>query len=106
MLLNDECLRKFLSTFLTFDENVEKFAKLRNFRSQKECGPYYVEFDGRTDGIFRVKANPNGTAYELNGAAVRGCYNPATSVSEVVENSMKNTNDGTGKGIVDYRPNC
>tara|TARA_Y100001978_G_C23626415_1_gene401127 strand:+ start:340 stop:963 length:624 start_codon:yes stop_codon:yes gene_type:complete len=69
-------------------------------------GHYFIEFDGRTDGIFRVKANPNGTAYEANGAAVRGCYNPATSVSEVVENSMKNTTDGTGKGIVDYRPNC
>tara|TARA_B100001287_G_scaffold274065_1_gene278665 strand:- start:3014 stop:3640 length:627 start_codon:yes stop_codon:yes gene_type:complete len=70
-------------------------------------GHYFIEFDGDTDNVFRVKANPNGAAYITNGAAVRGCYNPRTSVSEVVENSMKNTQDGTGKGVVDYRvPSC
>ena len=69
-------------------------------------GHYFIEFDGRTDGIFRVKANPNGTSYSLNGAAVRGCYNPRTSVSEVVENSMKDVDDGTGKGVVDDYRDC
>ena len=66
-------------------------------------GHYLVEFDGETGGMFRVKANPNGYPYRLNGAAVRGCYNPTTSVTEVFENNM--TNDAViGKGWEkDYR---
>tara|TARA_Y100001968_G_C19453672_1_gene770583 strand:- start:12830 stop:13447 length:618 start_codon:yes stop_codon:yes gene_type:complete len=65
-------------------------------------GHYLVEFDGTTGGMFRVKANPNGVPYVTNGAAVLGCYNPTTSVSEVYEYTMKTADKGAGK---DYR-NC
>ena len=66
-------------------------------------GHYLVEFDGATNDLFRVKANPNGNPYSSNGAAVRGCYNPTSSVTEVFENNM--TSDTTiGKGSpFDYR---
>tara|TARA_Y100000589_G_scaffold250242_1_gene238378 strand:- start:3398 stop:4015 length:618 start_codon:yes stop_codon:yes gene_type:complete len=60
-------------------------------------GHYLIEFDGETDGRFRVKANPNGIPYASNGAAVIGCYNPTTAVSEVFEYTMKNTDKGNGK---------
>ena len=60
-------------------------------------GHYLIEFDGETDGRFRVKANPNGVPYASNGAAVIGCYNPTTAVSEVFEYTMKNTDKGNGK---------
>ena len=63
-------------------------------------GHYLVEFDGSTGGRFRVKANPNGVPYASNGAAVIGCYNPTTSVSEVFEYTMKAADKGNGK---DYR---
>ena len=63
-------------------------------------GHYLVEFDGTTGGRFRVKANPNGVPYVTNGAAVIGCYNPTTSVSEVYEFTMKSADKGAGK---DYR---
>ena len=63
-------------------------------------GHYLVEFDGLTGGRFRVKANPNGVPYASNGAAVIGCYNPTTSVSEVFEYTMKAADKGNGK---DYR---
>ena len=63
-------------------------------------GHYLVEFDGATGGRFRVKANPNGVPYASNGAAVIGCYNPTTSVSEVFEYTMKSADKGNGK---DYR---
>ena len=63
-------------------------------------GHYLVEFDGATGGRFRVKANPNGVPYATNGAAVVGCYNPATAVSEVFEYTMKTADKGNGK---DYR---
>ena len=63
-------------------------------------GHYLVEFDGSTGGRFRVKANPNGVPYVSNGAAVIGCYNPTTSVSEVFEYTMKTGDKGAGK---DYR---
>ena len=63
-------------------------------------GHYLVEFDGATGGRFRVKANPNGVPYVSNGAAVIGCYNPTTSVSEVFEYTMKSADKGAGK---DYR---
>ena len=63
-------------------------------------GHYLVEFDGATGGRFRVKANPNGVPYVSNGAAVIGCYNPTTSVSEVFEYTMKSGDKGAGK---DYR---
>ena len=65
-------------------------------------GHYLVEFDGATAGRFRVKANPNGVPYATNGAAVIGCYNATTSVSEVYEYTMKSADKGNGK---DYR-NC
>ena len=63
-------------------------------------GHYLVEFDGATGGRFRVKANPNGIPYASNGAAVIGCYNPTTAVSEVFEFTMKTADKGNGK---DYR---
>ena len=63
-------------------------------------GHYLVEFDGETEGRFRVKANPNGVPYATNGAAVIGCYNATTSVSEVYEYTMKSADKGNGK---DYR---
>ena len=61
---------------------------------------FCVEFDGATGGRFRVKANPNGVPYASNGAAVIGCYNPTTAVSEVYEYTMKTSDKGNGK---DYR---
>ena len=64
-------------------------------------GHYLVEFDGETDGRFRVKANPNGDPYNKNGAAVIGCYNPTTSVSEVFEYTMKSSDKGNGKAYRD-----
>ena len=60
-------------------------------------GHYLVEFDGETDGRFRVRANPNGVPYASNGAAVIGCYNPTTAVSEVFEYTMKSGDKGNGK---------
>ena len=63
-------------------------------------GHYLVEFDGATGGRFRVKANPNGVPYASNGAAVIGCYNPTTAVSEVFEYTMKTGDKGNNK---DYR---
>ena len=63
-------------------------------------GHYLVEFDGETGSRFRVKANPNGNPYRNNGAAVIGCYNPVTSVSEVYEYSMRTGEKGWEK---DYR---
>ena len=63
-------------------------------------GHYLVEFDGATGGRFRVKANPNGDPYNQNGAAVIGCYNPTSAVSEVYEYTMKTADKGNGK---DYR---
>ena len=65
-------------------------------------GHYLIEFDGETDGRFRVRANPNGVPYATNGAAVIGCYNPTTAVSEVFEYTMKSGDKGNGKA---YR-NC
>ena len=66
-------------------------------------GHYDVEFDGVTNSLFRVKANPNGDPYKDNGAAVRGCYNPVSSVTEVFENNMTNDPDiGKGDGM-EYR---
>ena len=65
-------------------------------------GHYLIEFDGENEGRFRVKANPNGEPYKDNGAAVIGCYNPTTSVTEVHEHTMKTGDKGNGK---DYR-NC
>ena len=65
-------------------------------------GHYLVEFDGANGGRFRVKANPNGNPYNQNGAAVIGCYNPTSAVSEVYEYTMKTGDKGNGK---DYR-NC
>ena len=53
-----------------------------------------MEFDGETEGRFRVKANPNGVPYATNGAAVIGCYNATTSVSEVYEYTMKSADKG------------
>ena len=64
-------------------------------------GHYFIEFDGENEGRFRVKANPNGVPYASNGAAVIGCYNPTTSVSEVFEYSMKTADKGNGKGYRD-----
>ena len=72
---------------------------LKSFTSPS--GHYLIDFDGETDGRFRVKANPNGDPYNKNGAAVIGCYNPTTSVSEVYEYSMKTGDKGNGKGYRD-----
>ena len=47
--------------------------------------------------MFLVKANPNGDPYNKNGAAVIGCYNPTTSVTEVHEHTMKTGDKGNNK---------
>ena len=60
-------------------------------------GHYLIEFDGETDGRFRVRANPNGEPYKDNGAAVIGCYNPTSSVTEVHEHTMKTGDKGNNK---------
>ena len=67
-------------------------------------GNYLVEFTTATvsgDVIFQVKANPNGEAYEKNGSAVIGCFNPVDSVSEVYEYTAKKADKGNLKP---YRP--
>ena len=74
-------------------------ATLKSFTSPS--GHYLIDFDGETNGRFRVKANPNGDPYNKNGAAVIGCYNPTTSVSEVYEYTMKTGEKGNGKGYRD-----
>ena len=50
----------------------------------------------------RREANPNGVPYVSNGAAVIGCYNPTTSVSEVFEYTMKAGDKGAGKDYRDF----
>ena len=67
-------------------------------------GNYKIEmsqiFSEEEGSMFLVKANPNGIPYASNGAAVIGCYNPTTAVSEVFEFTMKTADKGNGK---DYR---
>lgn len=52
---------------------------------------------------FQVLANPNGTAYRLNGSAVTGCYAPQAALSEVYEFTAKAPTESDGKGIRGYR---
>ena len=64
-------------------------------------GNYYIEFQvvedqqiaSGTGDLFQVRANPVGGAYEDNGSAVWGCYNPTDGISEVYE--AKSSNEGT-----------
>ncbi len=44
-----------------------------------------TDADGDDVDIFQVLANPNGGAYEQNGSAVAGCYNPVDATSEIYE---------------------
>ena len=67
-------------------------------------GHYEVTF--RLDGNpeqFQVLANPNGTAYENNGSAVTGCYNPAEAISEIYEFTAKAITNPEGKGPRTWR---
>ena len=52
----------------------------------------------RTDGgsVLKIRAEPNGGAFEKNGSGVTGCYNPAQGVSQVKEMSSKTANRGKG----------
>ncbi len=61
-----------------------------------------VEVNGNEE--FQVLANPNGTAYRLNGSAVTGCYAPQPALSEVYEFTAKDSSEADGKGIRGYRP--
>ena len=60
-----------------------------------------VEVNGNEE--FQVLANPNGTAYRLNGSAVTGCYAPQPAISEIYEFTAKAATENDGKGIRNYR---
>ena len=60
-------------------------------------GNYLIEFqtaEVNSDTVFQVRANPNGGAYEKNGSAVTGCYNPVDSTSKVFELTAKKADKG------------
>ena len=60
-----------------------------------------IEVNGNEE--FQVLANPNGTAYKLNGSAVTGCYAPQPAISEIYEFTAKANTEADGKGIRNYR---
>jgi len=69
-------------------------------------GHYAIEFRNEPYGDgeqFQVLANPNGTAYRLNGSAVTGCYNPADAITEIYEFTAKAATAIDGKGIRTWR---
>ena len=60
-------------------------------------GNYLIEFqtaDVNGDTVFQVRAQPNGGAYENNGSAVTGCYNPVDATSKVYELTAKASDRG------------
>jgi len=60
-------------------------------------GNYLIEFqtaDVNGDTVFQVRAQPNGGAYEDNGSAVTGCYNPVDATSKVFEKTAKAADRG------------
>ena len=60
-------------------------------------GNYFIEFqtaEVNSDTVFQVRANPNGGAYEKNGSAVTGCYNPVDATSKVFELTAKKADKG------------
>ena len=60
-------------------------------------GNYLIEFqtaDVNSDTVFQVRAQPNGGAYEDNGSAVTGCYNPVDATSKVYELTAKAADRG------------
>jgi hypothetical protein len=60
-------------------------------------GNYFIEIqtaDVNNDTVFQVRANPNGGAYENNGSAVTGCYNPVDATSKVFEKTAKAADRG------------
>ena len=60
-------------------------------------GNYLIEFqtaDVNGDTVFQVRAQPNGGAYEDNGSAVTGCYNPVDATSKVYELTAKAADRG------------
>ena len=67
-------------------------------------GHYEVTFRLNGDPEqFQVLANPNGSAYEFNGSAVTGCYNPTEAISEVYEFTAKALTNSDGKGPRTWR---